>query len=219
MKVALCIHGQLRALNDTIIKYLNIPVDTYMHIWWDGKKRYDNVGLIGGEYSVRLPDNVLDILYDIYHPKKCILQEPVEFPMCPSFQTFERCQFSHVMPMLYSIQYALQLAHDHLPCENYDWYVKARLDILIHSPPIVFDALDPECVYAANTHTPILPDCTILIIPRKYISVFTNFWNNLDACGSYGIEEHVFKEILLKHNIPLRSVHLSYTHDRQQYRV
>ena len=222
VSVALCYHGQPRALNDTVIEYVKgrnpgVKMDTFAHLWWDGTGEYPNVGLNVSRYSVKAPKNFVEMLYNVLSPRICRLERPGEFSMPANFTRFELAQPSHVMPMMYSIQGALQL-----PLQSnamYDWYVKTRLDIQVHSEPIDIDQLDPSYVYTANIHPGGLPDPIMMMIPHRYIHLFAEILESLPMCGECGVEEHIFLSFMRNNNIPYRPLHLAYTVDRTSFRV
>lgn len=217
MQIALCLHGQPRSLNSSILKYLNTNIDTFIHAWWDGSGRYQNVGLDTEKYTIQLPPTFLHDMYAIFKPKSCLLQQPFHIQLTPNFRDFGKAQPSHIMPMYYSIQNVFKLANSYNL--SYDWYVKTRFDVIIQSEPIDFNTLNPNVVYTANIHEHGDPDGTLYIVPKLHIQVFTRIFDSIDQYGGYGVEESVFRNALQKNNIQFQTLHLQYILDRTTYEL
>ena len=216
MNIALCIHGQARALNTSVYDALkNVTIATFIHTWWDGTYEYKNVGLTNGKYNVTIPKDFLTRLHELLKPTVCVLESPKQIPIPPNFTNFALIDSSHTMPMMYSVQEALRLPFDKHG-NTFDWYVKARFDLVLQSE-IQFHQLDPNYVYFAKIHPQGLPDASVVLISSKHITKFINVMECISQCGNVGVEEHIFHHLMRMKNVEFKSLNLNYYIDRASF--
>jgi hypothetical protein len=178
MKIALCLYGQPRFIDNPNIKlYLDnlildkYDVDTYGHFWYDdelisytGSDWHDNPSPYykGGDfYKV---ENTLDIINKVYRPTKIIFEKPKEF-----YETLNKYELSvlenkkrnslgenyfslrnvnNLLSHLYSIEKSLNLIDFN---NEYDFVVLTRYDSLILNLPDL-SSLERGYIYATNQH-------------------------------------------------------------------
>jgi hypothetical protein len=178
LKIALCLYGQPRFIDNPNIKlYLDslifdkYDVDTYCHFWYDdeitsytGSDWHDRPSTYykGGDfYKV---ENTLDIINKVYRPKEIIFEKPKEF-----YETFNSHELSilenkkrndsgenyyslrnvnNLLSHLYSIEKSLDLINLN---NKYDFLVLTRYDSLILNFPDLSN-LEKGYIYASNQH-------------------------------------------------------------------
>lgn len=210
MKVAVCFHGQPRALTTSVLD-LFPGADVFAHAWYDGSGSYDDVGLTDASYSVALPRSYISDMFAALGPRKCVL-EPPPAPGRATFGDFGKVKPGHVAPMCQSIARSLALARQ---TDDYDWYVKARYDVVVAADRAPIALEDDGVVYAADVRSG-LPDPVVMAIPRTFVDAFADVASYMG--GAIGIEEHIMASIAAEHGFEFRSLGLGYTIDRETFR-
>lgn len=228
MKIALFYHGQIRALDTSLLELLsadpNNQIDIYIHAWWDGTHTYKKTGLSTELIDIQLPNNTIDILIEKYKPKKILLEYPKEMDIPKNFTNFGLAQPSSITPHMYSIEASYKL------CDNpyeYDWCIRSRFDLHYdHFNITTLDTLNKDYVYVANIHNYYtdniskLPHDIMLMASGKNADiVLGNIYTRITEYGISGIGEHVLYHALQKNNIQYNSLNIQYHLERNIFRV
>ena len=178
MKIALCLYGQPRFIDNSNIKlYLDnlifdkYDVDTYCHFWYDneitsytGSDWHDRPSSYykGGDfYKV---ENTLDIINKVYRPKKILFEKPKDFYEILNSNElnilenkrrnqsgenyFSLKNVNNLLSHLYSIEKSLNLIELN---KEYEFVVLTRYDSLILNFPDL-SKLERGYIYASNQH-------------------------------------------------------------------
>jgi len=178
MKIALCLYGQPRFIDNPNIKiYLDdhlfnkYDVDTYCHFWYDdklttysGSDWHDKPSPYykGGDfYKV---ENTLEIINKVYNPIKINCESPKDFSKLfnndelsilenkkrnnSGENFFSLRNINNLLSHLYSIENSLNLVDLE---KNYQFVILTRYDSLILKFPDL-NSLQRENIYATNQH-------------------------------------------------------------------
>lgn len=139
MKVALCISGQPRSVIETFpyikehILDVNNP-DVFVHSWIDAEakgKRY--VAACGDSASFPIPDNVPEVISDLYKPTVAKYQPQIQFDeLNYATNKFMFIRPANTLSQNYSKQQVFQLLK--LYGKEYDAVIRMRFDWAIQTP-------------------------------------------------------------------------------------
>ena len=111
MKIALCLSGQPRYLNEGYAGiYKNIlskySPDIFVHTWWDNSmknKKMDLSSSLSYNRTYYWEKNTLDLIESLYSPKVLFHQKQLEFETHYNVN-YEFCTPNNVNSMFYSIE-------------------------------------------------------------------------------------------------------------------
>ena len=111
MKIALCLSGQPRYLNEGYSGiYENIlskySPDIFVHTWWDNSmknKKMDLSSSLSYNRTYYWEKNTLDLIESLYSPKVLFHQEQIKFETYSNVN-YELCTPNNVHSMFYSIE-------------------------------------------------------------------------------------------------------------------
>ncbi len=219
MKVALCLSGQPRNLarGHAYIKGNVLDTcnpDVYIHFWEDRKmvgKQFINAG--GHEASDTVPDNMLELIEDLYYPQACVAEPQRQF----SEKNYNDRRYPGIKPFnslsqRYSIQQSMNLCTD--SGIAYDAVIRMRFDWAI-TTPIDLDTLDISHLrYPGDCpHPGGINDQFAIGVP-EHMRVYADLYDHIDEY--YNDDQIVFcDEILLgyhlrKQEIPHKSMKIGY---------
>ena len=195
MKIALCLSGQPRYLEDGYMQiYENIlskySVDTFIHTWWDYS--YVNKKMIGSDQS-RIyfwKEDTIKLIEKYYSPIN-FLHEPQI-----NFQTYLDVNYELLTPMnvhsmLYSIEKSNNLKMKYEKENNfvYDCVIRTRFDYLFTSQydlskyDLKYLHIKDDCShteYAINDH--------VAFSNSQVMDIYSNMYDWLETCYNEGIE-------------------------------
>lgn len=173
MKVAICIFGQPRWINNPYVllshKYWIIDrykADVFIHSWISGEeKKFDYADQVEEYKKTKEVKNVADIIIKKYNPKKYIFEKPKDFSLDEKSRTilkkreqeyYEKVNgyFNHTLTnennhlsQLYSMSKSISLLND-----DYDWIILSRFDNYIYNFPNLF-ILEKNNLYLNDTYS------------------------------------------------------------------
>lgn len=203
MKIALLICGQARFFREGNETIKNI-VDTYkpdifIHTW----KSKDNTFESAQRLQINISENDLAEYISLYNPKKYEIEEQLTDEFIDSrLQRLEYPRTSHprtkynFFSYLYSLEKSFKLVEKQ---EQYDLFIVLRSDAYIHAFPDL-NQLDTSkiMIYDRLWHRSDVIDTIVSMIPREYISIYTEFVNHLDDYYSKGYYFN-YEEMMLAH--------------------
>ena len=220
MKIALCLSGQLRFLQEgyreMILPFIldGNDIDVFVHTWnidddQDGKS-YIN----GGGFPMGNPVNkgIMLEIFDLYKPVKCLIQKQVPFQngKYPE-RTLPGIKSHNLFSMFYSVYKSNQLKKEYEKENNfkYDIVVRSRFDI----------KLDKKIDFLIDTSKVYIPfNCfdtsngyvdSISYSNSKYMDIYADTFNNIDRimethnigfCGEY-----ILRKQLDSYNLPIET--------------
>lgn len=163
MKVALCFSGQLRNVKSTFEKWYkpNVldpnshhDIDVFVHSWFD-KNTVGGILYAANEVPNSvvacdpIPTDIINQLYEIYNPVKCVLQKPLTFDE----KNYNTRRLHGAVPQnglsrLYSLKQSVLLKLEHEEEHNfkYDLVISTRFDFTFKKP-FLFDLVTNRGVY------------------------------------------------------------------------
>ena len=210
MKIALCLSGQLRfveqGFNEVIYPYIlaGNSIDVFIHSW-DINTQVGTKFLAGNMHPVGdiITSDLVDQTLQLYAPTNYKIEPQIEFPVLdwksnhmPGFYS------KNVYSMFYSIYQANKLKYDHEVKNNfkYDLVIRNRFDTKLDSV-IDFGNLDTNvitvptgCFNPVNGYV----DC-FAIANSTNIDMYSDLYNHLDQylntaellCGEYILKRHI----------------------------
>jgi hypothetical protein len=209
MKIALCLSGQPRYLEDG---YKNIhknllskyDIDVFCHYWWDTSyvgKKFD----FSPHASSRTgfwKENTQNIISELYHPILSYYEPQKQFDVSHLSGAFFAQQSPHILySMWYSIFYA-NLLKTQYEVENnfiYDIVIRCRFDIIFNTFTLDLYSLDTNKIHISGEINPICND-QFAISSSEHINYYSTLYNNIDR---YWIEDkpQMVNEHILTHHL------------------
>ena len=235
MKVALCIFGQPRFLDNphpfkSHKKYIldKYDVDCYCHMWWkSGIKEFDaNPWAFKSQKCKATSIDPIALITSQYHPVKIIADEPRNFKLSDNTLALTRKHFpkdfrwsdkilSNICSHLCTIENSVRLIENK---SKYDFIIVSRYDNFIHDLPDLYK-LNNSKFYLSDHHFR-FPDL-MYIFGHKFIEsqyTFTNmdflaenqlinFWEPSAECYKYfNYLDKFKKDDLCRIPLPIRVV-------------
>jgi hypothetical protein len=192
MRVALCIFGQPRVINnphtlqsheDWIIKKYN--ADVFAHAWISGKETpFSYSDWVRSEFVDCEDTNTANIILQKYKPKKYKFEQPTIFSLpeearerVSSLNFYSPNNENNTLSHLYSLSTAISLVD-----ESYDWVIVSRYDNYVRYLPELND-LDSDKLYITTDYGDHFPDHMIFGGQRQMNTL--NCYNSIpDLCNS-----------------------------------
>lgn len=213
MKIALCFSGQPRSVEKTFplikknILDSNNP-DVFIHSWIDQNiKQHIPIAASGAPASDTIPENIEELILDLYKPTKYIFEPQIEFNeknYASNKAMFIRPKSS--ISQLYSIFKSIELAKD------YDIIIRMRLDwgiqTLIDVSNLDLNKISApnDCPHAGgiNDQFAIGTNSSMKIYSElydKFDEYFTN--DNISFCNEILLGHHLRKNSIEVNLIPI----------------
>ena len=230
MKIALCFYGQLRRVKDTYETYIkpniidpNIKehqIDVFVHTWWDADdigKGYKVWGIKEVAVTAPVTEDVLDVVFKKYNPKKVLAERQIEF----SAKDYHSYHIPHaVVPIstqskCYSMKQVCSLKKKYEEENNfkYDWVANLRFDQGMPKP-IDFSMFKlGEYNTSPRAYTPSNPcvvDCIVGFMDSDVYDYVASMYDYMDEYwrqeGVEFLEEHLLYHHLTKKGIPINRI-------------
>lgn len=230
MKIALCLSGQPRVvevgyqkLYNTILK--NNDVDVFVHTWFD-PENLSTQSVIPGRESHTLAPDAIDKLFNLYHPKKIIVEKPKVWNRSFKYpqKTFEKAHTwalevkngldaakqylnNTTHCMWYSVMMSNLLKEQYSSDNNvqYDYVIRNRID---YGPHLEINFQDPpENSVVYYQHNPDHPDGMLgdwfAMGSTNAMNVYSGLFNSLGQLVEQSNEDVGYwcNELLLKYHL------------------
>ena len=158
MRVALCLSGQARSVEQTYWTSIkpNIldlgNVDVFIHTWALDESQIGKQFLAAGVHPVGEPleANLIEKTLELYNPVKSFVEPQREFPVIPQEpRHMPGFRSELVYSMFYSIYQSnlLKVQYEQEMGITYDWVIRSRFDITTPSGPLPLVTLDSSNLY------------------------------------------------------------------------
>lgn len=148
MKVALCLYGQPRYLDNPVPYkthidniYSQVDVDVFTHFWLDEGDRYDSSDWSNKYENYILPDT-LSLINEKYKPVRIVYENTKIFEMIDNdrmkgLTLYTDNNYQNLNCHLYSLERVLEMLEKHIEetGTSYDFVIVSRYDNIIHSFP------------------------------------------------------------------------------------
>lgn len=182
---ALIFKGEPRNIEScsSSFSFLQSISDVCAHFYWDEDKIGEPYSgeQHGADYSgiYPIPELLPEIIESIYNPKYLLLEKPVNIPVSIKYAThpfFREYAYHNIKSCWYSMKRILEIVPD-----EYDWYFITRTDLKISSFPDL-NSLDKNKIYVGPEwpHLKYIFKDNLYIVPRKYIHIFRELYDNYD---------------------------------------
>lgn len=215
MKVALCISGQPRSVDKTF-PYINQNIivpnkpDVFIHTWIDnsiiGRKPVSAGGIIASD---TIPDNIHQIIQELYNPVVMRVEAPIKFNKSYE-RTYPQIKVESSLSQRYSVFQSIDSVN---MFDEYDAIIRMRFDWAIKTKIRVSD-FDLNYLYCPNDcpHTNGVND-QFAFSNQDIMTQYAELHNNIDMLYSRGID--FCDELLLKANMeyfntPIRTLPIEY---------
>lgn len=208
MKVALCLSGQPRYLNEGYYGiYQNIlrtcSPDVFVHIWWDDSmpnKKMDLPSTLSYDRTYYWRDDTLDLIQKFYSPTVLFHQPQIEFKTYSNVN-YELSRPSHVHSMFYSIEKSNELKTNYENKNNfvYDAVIRCRFDTQFNK--FDFNLLDVDLNYInCYNLSHGFPNDQFAISTSENMNKYSSVYSNLEKYQKSGWTGFI-GERLLKHHL------------------
>jgi hypothetical protein len=190
MKIAICLSGQPRYLEDGILQiYQNITskykdVDFFVHTWWNdemaGKPMQLSTKLNYGRSYTWDKDTINKIKF-VYNPKLMTYESQKDFNIYPDVN-YELCSPISPYSMFYSIREANNLKSKWENDNNfkYDLVIRCRFDIEFKKFNLDLDVIDNNKMYIYSMGNG-FPNDQFAISSSNNMDYYSNLYDNLEV--------------------------------------
>jgi hypothetical protein len=213
MKIALCLSGQPRYLNEGYAGiYKNIlskySPDIFVHTWWDNSmknKKMDLSSSLSYNRTYYWEKNTLDLIESLYSPKVLFHQKQLEFET-HSNVNYEFCTPNNVHSMFYSIERSNELKKNYEIKNNfvYDAVIRCRFDTQFNKFDINLLNIDLNYINCDNlSHG--FPNDQFAISTSENMNRYSSVYSNLEKYQKSGWTGFI-GERLLKYHLDLNNL-------------
>lgn len=213
MKIALCLSGQPRYLDDGYNQIYNnllskYDIDVFVHTWWDeteiGKKFVLSEKLKYGR-ECKIEEDTLDKIIRYYKPK--IFYNETQ----KKFNIYEDVNYGLLNPISpYSMYYSIMKSNQiksmyELDKEfKYDLVIRCRFDIMFKTFNLDLNNLDSNLIYVSgeidSNGQKNTPNDQFAISSSANMDYYSDLYSNLEKYKLLGFKNFIGEE-LLKHHI------------------
>lgn len=213
MKIALCLSGQPRYLNEGYSGiYENIlskySPDIFVHTWWDKSmenKKMDLPSSLSYNRTYYWQNNTLDLIKSLYSPKVLFYQAQMEFKTYSNVN-YELCTPKNVHSMFYSIEKSNELKMNYEIENNfvYDAVIRCRFDTQFNKFDINLLNIDLNYINCDNlSHG--FPNDQFAISTSENMNKYSSVYRNLEKYQKSGWTGFI-GERLLKYHLDLNNL-------------
>jgi len=207
MKIALCLSGQPRYLNEGFEQiYKNIlskhSVDVFAHTWWDdgmGSKKMILSDKLSYDRNYIWKKNTIELIKEYYSPIYFLYEPQIFFETYLNVD-YELCTPMNVHSMFYSLQKSNELKKKYELKNNfiYDAVIRCRFDLSINKFEIDFYDLDLNLIncYMLNDE---FPNDQFAISSSNNMDIYSNVFDKLKQYKESGWTRFTGERLLKYH--------------------
>jgi hypothetical protein len=213
MKIALCLSGQPRYIDDGYNGiYKNIlskySPDIFIHTWWNDSmknKKMDLPSSLSSDRTYYWKDDTLDLIESRYSPKVFFHQPQIEFETYSNVN-YELCRPSNVHSMFYSIEQSNEIKKKYEIKNNfvYDAVIRCRFDTQFNKFDINLLNIDLNYINC-YTLSHGFPNDQFAISTSENMNTYSSVYSNLEKYQKSGWTRFI-GERLLKHHLDLNNL-------------
>jgi hypothetical protein len=229
-KIALCLSGQARFLNQCYIEsmYPNIisqnDVDIFIHTWDIDPNQIGKPFINGGGHVMGNPihEKLIDELLELYKPIRYVIEPQIYFE---NGLWVDRCmpgiRSDYLMSMFYSIYKSNQIKSQYELDNNfkYDWVIRSRFDVSLPSGKLDFTDLDNQNLYTPrgvfDPNNGYLD--SFAMSSSDIMDIYSDTFNQIHSIIN-NHEIRICGEYILRHNIDKHNINVIEHGDHKLYR-
>lgn len=215
MRTALCLSGQPRSVSQAFpfiqknIIEPNSP-DVYVHAWVDEHIRGSKpLAACGAIASDTIPENIEDVILDLYHPVDYIFEEQIQFDT----KDYHERKAPMIKPQNSMSQwYSAKECFSMIDTEKYDRVFRMRFDWAITVPVIVGEYMNAILCPNDCPHPNGIND-QFAVGPTEHMRIYMSLFDHIDDIYRSGVrycDEQLLHAHLTNNEIYMHKVDIPY---------